>query len=57
MEKTLVMHHKDWQKALLDQVALIDLEEAKKISADYFAATIRLKLVFELIIANTKPPM
>lgn len=57
MHKTLEMHYKDWQKALLDAVALINEEEAKQISPDYYAATTRLKMVFEIVIKNTKPPM
>jgi hypothetical protein len=57
MEKTLKVHFEEWQKAVLDQIDKIDTEDAKKISSDYFAATLRLKMAFQSIVRNTKPPL
>lgn len=57
MEKTLEMHLKEYQDALLAQIDKIDTEDAKKISSDYYAATVRLKWAFRSIIEHTKPPM
>jgi hypothetical protein len=57
MEKTLEVHFQEYKDALLAQIDKINAEEAKLISSDYYAATIRLKMVFRSIIEHTKPPM
>lgn len=57
MEKTLEVHFQEYKDALLAQIDKINVEEAKLISSDYYAATIRLKMVFRSIIEHTKPPM
>lgn len=52
MEKTIQIQLNEQKERILSQISEISDAEAAGISSDYYAATRRLKMVFEAIVKN-----